>query len=48
MKKPQVYATEPRWWEENIGSGYDLVPSSDKAFPELMFTQFYIAMLGHN
>ena len=31
----------------NIGSGNGLVPSGNKPLPELMLTQFYVAMWCH-
>ena len=32
------------WWEVNIGSGNGLVPSGNKALPEMMLTQIYFAI----
>ena len=45
---PQVIVSEPHWWYVNIGSGYGLVPSGNKPLPELMFTQFNLAIWGHS
>ena len=40
-------ATEHLWWEVNIGSGYDLLPSGNKPSAEPMITQIYVAIWCH-
>ena len=43
----QMNATEPHWWEINIGSGNGLVPSGNKPLPKPMLTQIYVPIGRH-
>ena len=43
----QVNATEPTWWQVNIGLGNGLFPSSNKPLPEPMLIQIYNAIWHH-
>ena len=37
----------PDWWQVNLGSGNDVVPSGIKSLPEPPMTQFYVGILHH-
>ena len=39
--------TGPHWWQGNIGSGNELVPSGNKPLPEPISTLIYVAKWRH-